>query len=249
MQTKNVLFAITIVLILAMPLSGYAQSQISPAVSVAQKMIQTYGEAELTSQPDLAQISLSIETHSKLADDAVEENARIANAVRQALLDFGLSKDNLKTGSYRLRSYRELSRENPDIEKELLYYQATNEIIVSTAQLDKVGEIIDLMVISGANNINYISFELRDPQDLMIHALEMATQQAYRKAKAIAESIGEAIETVHSIREEKTDYTPYRFQSNMLQREMTVSALPTPISPDEVTVRATVITEFSLKIK
>jgi len=249
MQTKNVLFTITFVLILAIPLSGYAQSQTSPAASVAQKIIQTYGEAELTSQPDLAQISLSIETHSRLADDAVEENARIANAVRKALLDFGLSKDNLKTGSYRLRSYRELPREKPDIEKEVLYYQATNEIIVSTTQLDNVGEIIDLAVISGANNINYISFELKDPQDLMIHALQMATQQAYRKAKAIAESTGETVETVHSIREEKTDYTPYRFQSNMLQREMALSSSPTPISPDEVTVRATVIAEFSLKIK
>jgi len=75
------------------------------------------------------------------------------------------------------------------------------------------------------------------------------TKQAHRKAKAIAESTGETVETVHSIREEKTDYTPYRFQSNMLQREMALSSSPTPISPDEVTVRATVIAEFSLTIK
>lgn len=213
MQTKNVLFTITFVLIMAITLSGHAQNQTSPAASVPQKIIQTYGEAELSSQPDLAQISLSIETHSRLADDAVEENARIANAVRQALLDFGLSKENLKTGSYRLHSYRELPREKPDIEKELIYYQATNEIIVSTAQLDKVGEIIDLGVISGANNINYISFELKDPQDLMIHALQMATQQAYRKAKAIARSVNENIAALHTVKEEKQVIPPFVFRT------------------------------------
>lgn len=249
MQTKNVLFAITFVLIMTITLSGYGENQPVSAGSVPQKIIQTYGEAELTSQPDLAQISLSIETHSRLADDAVEENARIANAVREALLDFGLSKDNLKTGSYRLHSYRELPRENPDIEEELIYYQATNEIIVSTTQLNNVGEIIDLAVITGANNINYISFELKDPQDLMIQALQMATRQAYRKAEAIADSAGETVATLHSLREEKTDYTPYRFGDNMLQREMAISAVPTPISPDEVTVRAAVIAEFSLIIE
>ena len=74
-------------------------------------------------------------------------------------------------------------------------------------------------------------------------------KQAYRKAEAIANSAGETVEAVHSIREEKTDYTPYRFQNSMLQREMALSASPTPISPDEITVRATVIAEFSLKIK
>jgi len=74
-------------------------------------------------------------------------------------------------------------------------------------------------------------------------------KQAHRKAEAIADSAGETVEAVHSIREEKTDYTPYRFQNSMLQREMALSTSPTPISPDEVTVRATLIAEFSLKIK
>jgi len=51
------------------------------------------------------------------------------------------------------------------------------------------------------------------------------------------------------VREDKPDYTAYRSQNKMMQREMAVSASPTPISPNEVTVRATVIAEFSLIIK
>jgi uncharacterized protein len=169
--------------------------------------------------------------------------------VINALLDFGLSESDIKTSSYRLNSYRESQKEQLDIKEYLIYYQATNDIIVSTTQLDIVGEIIDLAVISGANNINYISFELRDPQDLMLQALQLATQQAYRKAEAIARSLNENIATLLTVKEEKTAYTPFRFQDNTLQREVAFSSVPTPIEPGDVTIRATVLAEFSLLAK
>jgi len=238
MRMKNVLISFTLVLILTVLLSGYVGNQTAYGSSDLQRIIQTYGEAELTAQPDLARIGLAIETRSRLAKDSVKENARLANAVREALLDFGLSEENLKTGSYRLYSYREWQKESPDIEEEQIYYQVTNEIIVSTTQLDVVGEIIDLAVRAGANNINYINFELKDPQDLMMQALKMATEQASRKANAIAEGAGETIAKLHSVREERTTYTPFRFQENVLQREVAADVGATPIAPDEVTVRA-----------
>ncbi|MBP8718125.1 MAG: SIMPL domain-containing protein [Candidatus Atribacteria bacterium] len=214
------------------------------AADERQKIIQTYGEAELTAPPDLAKISLSIETRSSSANKAVEENARLANRVLQALLNYGLREDNIKTSSYRLYSYREGQKTDSETEQEQIYYQATNEMLISTTQLDTVGEIIDLAVKAGANNINYINFELSDPQELMFQALTMATKQAGRKAEAIAEGVGVTIQQLYSIREERTFYTPSRSENTMLTREMAASA-PTPISPEAVIVRASVIAEFS----
>jgi len=245
MHTKFFIIAFTIILILITPFSISGETQVNTIPSESQRMIQTYGEAELTAQPDLARISLAIETRSNSAEKAVYENARMANAVRESLLDSGLSEDNLKTSSYRLSSYRDWQKEQSDTEDEKIYYQATNEILVSTNQLDRIGKIIDTAVKAGANNINYINFEIEDPQDLMIQALGMATQQAYRKANAIAESAGETIVKLYSIREERTVYTPFRFQESMVQRGMTSDVAPTPITPDEVIVMATVIAEFS----
>lgn len=246
MPTKKILLIIFCTLLLSIPLGELEKNRIVLASSSEQKIVQTYGESELTAKPDLAEINIAIETKSRLADDAVQENARITNMVINNLLDFGLSKNDIKTSSYRLHSYRESQKEHSDIKDDLFYYQATNEIIVSTTQLDIVGEIIDLAVLSGANNINYISFELRDPQDLMLQALQLATQQAYRKAEAIARSVNENIAALHAVKEEKTGYTPFRLQDNTLQREVAFSSAPTPIEPDEVTIRAAVLAEFSL---
>ncbi len=210
-----------------------------------QGIIQTYGEAEITAQPDLARISISIETHSQSANEAAEENARLANSVLKALYEFGLLEEDIKTSSYRLNSYRKWEKKDSKNEQEQIYYQAINEIKIQTTQLDRAGSIIDLAAKAGANNINYINFELKDPQMLMLQALTMATEQARQKAEAIARGAGLTIKQFYSLKEERTFYAPYRLQDNMLlSREMTVSNTPTPISPDEVIVRATVIAEF-----
>jgi len=245
MSKNKFLFTTFLLLVLTISIGVFGESYTVLASSTEHRIIQTYGESELTAKPDLAKISIAIQTRSRLADDAVGENARISNMVIKALLDFGLSENEIKTGSYRLYSYREPQKEHPDMD-ELYYYQATNEIIVSTAQLDAVGEIIDLAVISGANTVNYINFELMDPQDLMLQALQMATRQAFRKAEAIARSVNENIAALYAVQEEKTGYTPFRFQDSTLQREIALSSSPTPIEADDVIIRASVIAEFSL---
>ncbi|HPK87309.1 MAG TPA: SIMPL domain-containing protein [Atribacterota bacterium] len=209
------------------------------------KIIQTYGEAEISAQPDLAKISLSIETRDQSAKVAVEKNAKLANTVFEALIDFGLTENEVKTSSYRLNSYREWQKEGSTAEKEVIYYLVVNEIVLSVSRLDEVGKLIDLAVQAGANNINYINFELMDPQELMLQALTMATRQAQQKAESIAQGAGVKISELFSIKEERTTYAPYRAQEAMLSRAMAGGPSPTPISPDEVIVRATVIAEFS----
>ena len=154
MSIKKFVFTVILTLLLSISFNGLGENQLILAASLEQRIIQTYGEAEIAAKPDLAKISIAVETKSKLANDAVEENSRIATMVINALLDFGLLENDIKTGSYRLHSYRELPRDNPNINEESIFYQAYNEIIVLTTQLDSVGELIDLAVISGANNIN-----------------------------------------------------------------------------------------------
>ncbi len=255
MRSKKLLIGSAVLLILAMLVGGCAEPQDNTAGNgEKQQVIQTYGEAELTAGPDLAKLSVEVETQSRSADEAVEENARLANEVREALLEYGLTEEDIKTGSYRLRSHRERPEERPvpdrpepDTPEEpeaIIYYRANNEIMISTSQIEEVGEIIDLAVEAGANQVNYINFELEDPQDLKMQALKGATEQALKKAEAIAESAGETIIGLHSIQEERTEYTPFR-QVPEVAEEVADQAAPTPIEPEEVQIRATVIAEYS----
>lgn len=246
MLTRTVPATIALILIATVLLSGCGGAQVNTTPAESARIIQTVGEAELTAPPDLATISLAIETRNRSAAEAVEENARLANEVIDALKKYGLPEEDIKTGSYSLYSYRDWYEERPIGDVEMVTYQVTNEIIIKTNSLDTVGEIIDLAVRSGANNINYINFELKDPQDLLMQALGAATVQAQRKAEAIAESTGNTITALQRIREERTDYLPFRYEDTMLKEDLGMG-MATPISPDDVAVRATVIAEFLIR--
>ncbi len=179
------------------------------------------------------------------------------------MLAFGLSEDDIRTGSYRLQSYRERPREireparpepdtveEPEIVEEremeeIIYYQANNEIQVSTSELDRVGELIDTAVRAGANKVNFINFDLEDPQQLKLQALEKAVEQASQKAEAIAESAGKSIRELYSVTEERTDYTPFRAAVDIAEEALEADAAPTPIEPQEVEVRAAVTAKFT----
>jgi len=241
-MSNKKMFTVFVLALLAVFMVSGCGTQVNTGATGEPMVIQTYGEAELKAEPDLARIGLAVETRGSSAEQAVEENARLANAVFDALKSYGLDEDEIKTGSYRLHSYREWYDERPDGE-EVITFQAVNEVVVSTSRIEEVGEIIDLAVKAGANNINFINFELEDPQALKVEALQAATEQAEMKAAAIAESAGEKISGLYRIREERTDYTPYTVRQEVAA-DMGMGA-PTPIAPDEVTVRAMVTAEFA----
>jgi len=269
MRNQVYLMMSMLILSFAVLLVGCGDNQAAPVNGPEAQFIQTRGEAEIKAEPDLAEVSVGIVTRSYSAEEAARDNAVLANAVLDSLLDYGLQEEDLRTGTYRLQSQRvrpdqrppveprppveeepdveepAVEREEPGVEEEEIYYQATNEIVISTSQLDNIGEIIDTAIGAGANHVNYVNFDLEDPQELKMQALGAATEQALRKAEVIAESAGETINRLHSIEEEITDFTPFRMREEMVEAPMAEDAGPTPIEPDEVTVRAVVTAKFT----
>jgi uncharacterized protein len=175
------------------------------------------------------------------------------------LINFGLKEEDLTTGTYRLQSQWVSTDEGPPVEQhspaeetgepaveeELIFYQATNEIMIHTTQLDSVGEIIDVAIRSGANHINHVRFDLEDLHYFKMQALGAATEQARQKAEVLAESAGENIKGLQSIEEGITDYTLFQMREEMLDTQVEVVAEPTSIVPDVIKVRASVTAKFN----
>lgn len=208
------------------------------------KVIQVYGEAEMAAEPDVARIQLGVETQSQSAEEAAEENARLMTAVISALEGIGLTEEQITTGRYNIHSYQESPepRRAPDGEG-VTHYRATNEVDITLEDLEKTGLVIDTAVKAGANQVRSIHFDLKNPENLQVEALKMATRQAGTKARAIAESAGVNIRELKSIREDSVFYAPFRADQRV-EMEMDPGAPPTPITPGDVTVRARVTAEY-----
>ncbi len=242
---KQALVILTAAVFVGVMLWGIYTVTPSAEAETREDFIQTitvYGEAEMTDEPDFVEISLGVVTENRTAEEAVKENAAEMDSVVKALNEYGFDEDEIETASYRLSTYREDRRH--DEEKET-YFRASNEIIVTTGQLEEVGKIIDLAVEAGANEVRSINFDLKHPQELKEEALKAAVAQGNTKAEAIAESAGIEIKGIKAINEERTAYTPFRAEyPEVAEEALDDKPTTTPIHPEEVEVEARVKIDY-----
>src|SRR5271167_3579782 len=147
---KTTILAIAILIAaIALPITARADGGASPA----QRTIQVSGDGEVQAAPDLAVMSLAIETHAATAADAAARNGGLAQKVTDALKAKLGDKGKTWTGGYSLYPvYADESR--PNTKPTITGYRAENTITVQTGALDLAGPLIDAAIASGANRVN-----------------------------------------------------------------------------------------------
>ena len=105
--------------------------------------------------------------------------------------------------------------------------------------LTKVGDVIDEGVKAGANQVEELSFQLKDDTAARREALTGASKQARAKADAIAQAMGLRIDGVLEVGEGGVQVMRPRMD---LARAgvAAMEAAGTPVQPGQVDVRATV---------
>ena len=112
--------------------------------------------------PDKVTVEMAVITKAPVAKDAQASNAieakRLGDSVKST---FNLAAKDMKTTSY---SVSPEYREKPDNSRELIGYTVRHAIAVTLNTIDRAGELIDVAMSSGANEISYIQFGLMDEQ-------------------------------------------------------------------------------------
>ena len=145
------------------------------------------GEAITKVEPDVAVLVIAVVTQSAQAIDAQQENARKSEAVGSAVKAIAGANAEIKTSDYTLQpQYDYRDNRLPKI----VGYDARNSVTVTLSDLKNVGGVIDAASRAGANNIQSVSFRLRQTSPARGAALRDATTQAMNKAQSIAEALG-----------------------------------------------------------
>ncbi len=215
---------------------------VSAATTSNERVINTQGTGTITTTPDLVEISVAVMTEHTDVKDAQRENAVKMNAVMNALKNSGLTSDDIKTTGY---SIYQVTKEEDRIfpgEKRAQVYRVTNTLMITLKDTTKAGDIIDIAIENGANNVNYISFTLSDEKQasLRAEALQEAVAQSRGDADVVAASLGLSVRDVKEVTIGGGYYPPTSrmYDSMMLAAGMEKAA--TPIEAGEVTVTATV---------
>jgi uncharacterized protein YggE len=202
------------------------------------RVIEVSGTGEARSTPDIANLSLQIETHAATAEECSSKNAALAQKVVQALKNKLAGKGTVLTGDYSLNpEYNEtMPRQKPTITG----YSAQNTITVETTELSLLGSLIDGAIAVGANRINYLNFGLRDDTKARQDAIANASKEAQAQAQALATSLNVKLKRVvkASTIQERSPIMPMP-RMGMAVSNMAANA-PTPIEGNQITVSATV---------
>jgi uncharacterized protein YggE len=192
------------------------------------------GNGKVTAIPDIAILRLGVQTTGENLTSVQTENARISQAVLQALEEMGVTE--IQTYQYLIDKVYEFEN-GRRIDQG---YSVRNIFEIRTANMNQVGALIDTAVYFGANVVDFINFEVSDANAYYLKALNMAVMNAYQKAKSISLNQGLMMDPV-PIRIVESTTTPIPYSQFFTARE---GSLTTPIEPGNKQIEASVTVDF-----
>ncbi len=140
------------------------------------------GEGQVEVVPDTAVVSLGVTARAEEANAAYQEIATVLNQILGALTGMGIRPEQMQSGRVDLRPLYEDER--------LVGYEAAATLRITLPDPAMAGAVIDAAVAAGANTVQGISFEVRDPGPAEARALRSAIDDARRAAAAMAQALG-----------------------------------------------------------
>lgn len=172
------------VLLAASAIAGVAQPQLGrSAAATPAKTITVNGHGTVTTVPDRASFSFTVDTRAQTAAGALGRNADAAAAVVAALKNAGVTPADIQT------SQVYLSPQTSENGTSIIGYAASTSVAVKTT-LGKAGSIVDAAVGAGADGVSGPSLSRSDEDALYRDALKNAVSDAGDKAKVLASAAG-----------------------------------------------------------
>ena len=221
------------------------------------------GDGKATGSPDIAILSLGVESVEDTAAAARTSAARAMNDVTEVLSDAGIADADIQTRYFNISPrYQSVEVERCDSngeasegaqegtanescykvwESRLIGYSVSNQASVKIRNLSNVGAIIDRAAEAAGNlvRINGISFSIEDPQDLQDEARANAVADMKRKAEMLAELSGVKLGRLVYLTE-GTAYLPPQPLYARAEAAFASADAATSISPGELDVSVTV---------
>lgn len=198
---------------------------------------------ETHAAPDMASVSLGVQVQAPTADQAMAGNAQRMNAVIAALRRAGVAERDIRTSSLNLQAQYAFPQNQA---RQLTGYEAINGVTVETRDLARLGALLDAAVAAGANQVNGISFGLKDPHAAEDAARLQAVKALQAKADLYAQATGYKVRRLVSL-SEGGGYqpSPPRPMVAMAAR----SFADTPVEAGTLDVRIDVSGVFELGLK
>lgn len=227
--------------------------------------ISVTGTGEVVAVPDIAKFSYSIESEKKTLPEAQSEVTTKSNALVDALVAAGISKDDIKTESY--SSYPQYDYVQGDLRvcdmagycppptpgKQVFRgYVVSESVSVKVRDMAKVGDIAKLIGDHKVMSFYGPNFEIDDTDAVYAEARAQAIDEARANADALADSLGVRLGKLISFTDPQDSIYPmyegemYSMKAGM-GGDMAVSNPAPNLQPGSSTINVRVMLTYRVK--
>lgn len=161
------------------------------------RTITVNGEGRATAVPDMAVVSIGVQSEAKTAAEALRQNSAEMRATIETLKELDVEDRDIQTSGLSVNPVYDYQRDrsNPPI----IGYTAANTVTVRLRNLDNAGAVIDQAVQSGANRLGGVSFTFATPEPLYEEARRDAVAEAQAMAALLTDAAGVQLGKLMSI--------------------------------------------------
>ena len=197
-------------------------------------------EGQVKAAPDMATITLGVQTIAPTAAGAMRQNRERMGSVIAALKAQGIEAKDIQTSNLNLSAqYAYEQNQAP----KLTGYQASNDVTVTVRALSGLGAAVDAVTAAGVNQINGVSFGLSNPLAAENDARREAVKALGAKADLYAGATGYRVARLVTL-SEGGGYQPQ--PRPMMAMAFRAEKASTPVEPGELTVRIEVSATYEL---
>ncbi len=225
-------------------LAALALIMLDPATgtgSVKAPTLTVEGRAALGFTPDQAKLVLGVQTRAAQADKAARDNAATMARVLGAVKKLLGPQDRLRTQGYRLSAQTRWDKQKG--QNQVIGYQASNQVEVTTTDPKNIGPLLDAAVGAGANQVSGPVWGLADEAAARKKAQARAVADALAQARVLAQAAGMVLGGLLEINAAEPRPGP---RGDFAMAKM-ANAAPTPLEPGQVKVFASVVCVFALQ--
>ena len=212
------------------------------------RIISVTGNGSATAAPDVAYVTLGVESVNADAAKAVDDSTTRMQAVMTALQGMGIAAKDVQTVNYAM--WLEQSPK-PTLQPGVTtneaqvpdQYHVTNQVKVTVRDLSKVGDLLGAALKAGANSVQGITFGIEDTAKLQEQARQEAIADAQAKADQLAAGFGAKVGAVYSV----SEWSGPQPVTNTAMRSLAdMGGGAVPISSGELTVNVQIQVQFEI---
>lgn len=207
------------------------------------RSISVQAHAKVDEKPNLALVNINIQEQAKKLEDAQAATNKQLKALESVAKKFGIGADKIQTmNSSTQPRYRYHERK-----RIFEGYNVSHRIQIKAEEIAKVGELIDALTKGGIDQIDNVSYTVKDEEMVKVRALAKAVEAAKAKAEAMAKAAGASLGDVITINESGAHFAPVmaRAKGVMMMADAEMEAAP-ELPAGGVSVNANVNVTFEL---